>query len=143
MAIGIQVTFDAADPEKLADFWAIALDYQPEPPPPGFDNWQEFAAKIGLPEDRWHDYAALVDAERTRPRLFFQKVPEGKVAKNRVHLDLNVSRGAPDKAEAWRRVTVHTERLVAAGAKILYESNDPTGRCMVMQDPEGNEFCIQ
>ena len=55
MTIGIQVTFDAADPEKLAKFWAIALDYILEPPPPGFDNWQQFAEKIGVPQERLHD----------------------------------------------------------------------------------------
>ncbi|MGH8880998.1 MAG: VOC family protein [Stackebrandtia sp.] len=76
MSIGIQVTFDAADPEKLSEFWAIALDYQLEPPPPGFADWREFASSIGLPEERLHDYSALVDPERAKPRLFFQRVPD-------------------------------------------------------------------
>ena len=143
MTIGIQVTFDATDPEKLAEFWTIALDYQLEPPPKGFDTWEAFAKRIGMPDDRLHDLAAAIDPNRSKPRLFFQRVPEGKVAKNRVHLDINVSAGAPDKEEAWRRVIAHQDRLVAAGAKVLYESNEVIGRCMVMQDPEGNEFCIQ
>ncbi len=143
MSIGIQVTFDAHDPEKLAEFWALALDYQLQPPPPGFETWQEFAAKLGFPEERWHDYSAIIDPEGAKPRLFFQRVPEGKTAKNRCHLDLNVSVGAPSKEEGWQRVLAHQDKLVAAGAKVLYETNEPTGRCMVMQDPEGNEFCIQ
>lgn len=143
MTIGIQVTFDAADPEKLSEFWAVALDYQIEPPPPGFDTWQQFAAKIGLPEEKWHDYAAAIDPERAKPRLYFQKVPESKVAKNRCHLDLNVSRGAASPEEGWQRVLAHVDKLVAAGATILRESNEVIGRCMVMQDPEGNEFCVQ
>jgi glyoxalase superfamily protein len=143
MPIDIQVVFDAAEPAKLAEFWAVALDYQLEPPPPGFDSWEDFARKIGLPEERWGDFSAVIDAQRAKPRLFFQKVPEGKTAKNRVHLDLNVSAGAPDKEEGWRRVLTHQNRLVAAGATVLYEHNEPTGHWMVMQDPEGNEFCIQ
>lgn len=143
MPYDIQVVFDAAEPEKLAEFWAIALDYQLEPPPPGFDSWYDFAEKIGVPKEKWHDFAAVIDAQRAKPRLFFQKVPERKVAKNRVHLDLNVSAGAPDKEEGWRRVLAHQDRVVAAGATMLYELSEPTGHCMVMQDPEGNEFCIQ
>ena len=143
MAIGIQVVFDAADPEKLSEFWAVALDYESQPPPPGFDTWQDFAAKLGMPEEEWHSRAALIDPDGAKPRIFFQRVPEPKVAKNRVHLDINVSVGAPDKEEGWRRVTAHTERLVAAGATVLRELNEPAGHCMVMQDPEGNEFCVQ
>ena len=79
MSIDIQVTFDAHDPEKLAEFWALALDYQLQPPPPGFSTWQEFAAKLGYPEERWHDYGAAIDPDGAKPRLFFQKVPEGYI----------------------------------------------------------------
>lgn len=144
MAIGIQVTFDADDPAKLAEFWTVALDYQIEPPPPGFDTWEAFADKIGVPKEQFADYSAAIDAERAKPRLFFQRLPhDGPRTNNHVHLDLNVSAGAPDKAEGWRRVLAHVDKLVAAGAKIRHESNEVVGRCMVMEDPEGNQFCVQ
>lgn len=143
MAIDIQVVFDAADPGKLAEFWALALDYQLEPPPPGFDSWEQFVTKLGLPKEKLGDYGAVIEPSRAKPRLFFQKVPEGKVAKNRVHLDLNVSAGAPDREEGWRRVLAHVDKLVAAGASVQGEVNEPLGHHMVMLDPEGNEFCIQ
>ncbi|TDP92006.1 VOC family protein [Labedaea rhizosphaerae] len=143
MAIKVQVTFDAHDAEALASFWQLALDYAEQQPPPGFATWQDFAAKIGMPEEKWHAFGAAIDPSGAGPRLFFQQVPEGKVAKNRVHLDLNVSGGPNSGEEGWKRVLAHSEKLVAAGASVQYESNEPNGRCLVMKDPEGNEFCIQ
>ncbi|HET8590237.1 MAG TPA: VOC family protein, partial [Nakamurella sp.] len=79
------------------------------------------------------------------PRLFFQKVPEGKTAKNRVHLDVSVGRGITDPDERWRAVTAHVDTLVSAGATIVEERrNDQFGdHWMVMTDPDGNEFCVQ
>jgi hypothetical protein len=129
----MQVTFDAADPARLADFWAVALDYELEPPPPGYATWEDFGRAIHLPEERWGDLAAVVDPERQRPRLLFQRVPEGKSAKNRVHLDINVGANAAE----------HVRKLIAAGATFLREVDEPGGRCTVLQDPEGNEFCVQ
>lgn len=141
MTLDFQVTFDAADPAGLADFWAVALGYQRQPPPAGFGSWAEFAERISLPRERWDDMAAVVDPDGVRPRLLFQRVPEGKTAKNRVHLDVNVG-GEHDDAR-WDRVLVHVGTLVAAGAAVLGEQHDQTGRCMVLRDPEGNEFCVQ
>ena len=143
MAIKVQVTFDAHDPEALAKFWQLALEYAEQPPPPGFATWQEFAQKIGMPEEQWHAFGAAIDPSGAGPRLFFQQVPEGKVAKNRCHLDLSVSGGPNSGEEGWQRVLAYSEKLVAAGASVQYESNEPYGRCLVMQDPEGNEFCLQ
>ncbi len=48
----IQVVFDAAEPEKLAEFWGLALDYVVEPPPEGFVSWEEFARSAGIPDRR-------------------------------------------------------------------------------------------
>jgi Glyoxalase-like domain len=79
------------------------------------------------------------------PRVWFQPVPEAKVVKNRVHLDLDVGGGrtAP-LAERRRRVDAEADRLVAAGATrfraLSEEGVDHYG--VVMQDPEGNEFCL-
>jgi hypothetical protein len=144
MATGIQVVFDCAEPAKLAEFWAAALGYQQQPPPPGFATWEDWALEVGMPREEWDAYAAVVDPDGAGPRLFFQRVPEPKTAKNRVHLDVNASggRGTPD-AERRVRVAEAEQRLIALGAVRLREMDDVTGHCVVMQDPEGNEFCVQ
>lgn len=141
MANDFQVTIDAADPTALAGFWAIALSYQMQPPPPGFETWEEFGEKIGMPPERWNDFAAVVDPDGTGPRVFFQRVPEAKTAKNRVHLDVSVG-GEHDEGR-WARVLEHVRTLVEAGATTVREVDEPNGRCVVLTDPEGNEFCVQ
>jgi hypothetical protein len=144
MATGIQVVFDCAEPAKLAGFWAAALGYQQQPPPPGFATWEDWAREAGLPRQEWDGYAAVVDPDGAGPRLYFQRVPEPKTVKNRVHLDVNAGggRGTPD-AERRARVAEAEQRLTALGATRLREMDDVTGHCIVMQDPEGNEFCVQ
>ena len=87
----IQVVFDAADPEKLAEFWGLALGYVAEPPPEGFGTWEEFARSAGIAEAEFGDQASRIDPAGEGPRLYFQRVPEGKTAKNRVHLDVHVA----------------------------------------------------
>lgn len=112
-----QVTFDAHHPASLAEFWAVALGYTLQPPPPGYDSWDVFAVEIGIPEDQRENISAIVDPEEKRPRVLFLKVPEGKTAKNRVHLDVNAAadhRDDPEAAEA--AVDAHVETLIAAGA---------------------------
>src|SRR4051794_13613188 len=90
-----QVTFDAVNPEQLGRFWCEVLGYIEQPPPPGFENWDAFLASIGVPEDERDKAYAIVDPAGDRARIFIQKVPEGKIAKNRVHLDVNVGAGLP------------------------------------------------
>src|ERR1700685_4070070 len=87
----IQVTFDAAEPEKLAEFWAVALGYVTEPRREGFASWEECARDAGIPEEDFGQVASRVDPAGEGPRLYFQRVPEGKTAKNRVHLDVRVA----------------------------------------------------
>ena len=140
MTIGVQVTFDALDPQKLAQFWALALNYVLEPPPPGFDSWDKYARQNQIPPEQWR--AAAVDPDGLRPRLYFQPVPEGKTAKNRVHLDVQVGTNAGDPANRRQVVAEHVARLADAGATRLREQDDVFGYCIVMQDPEGNEFCV-
>jgi hypothetical protein len=127
----IQVVFDAADPAALAEFWALALGYVPEPPPEGFTSWADFGRSIGLPEERFGDQTAIRDPAGAGPRLYFQRVPEGKTAKNRVHLDVRTE-----------DVEAHVRRLVAAGASIAWRVDELTGKAVVLRDPEGNEFCV-
>jgi catechol 2,3-dioxygenase-like lactoylglutathione lyase family enzyme len=146
MTTSIQVTFDCADPDRLARFWAEVLGYRLEEPPDGFATWQDYWVSRGLPPEEVEDgYDSIVDPEGVRPRIWFQPVPEGKVVKNRLHLDLGVSGGRRVPLETRRRrIDAEAERLVAAGATRLRvmseEGVDHYG--VVMADPEGNEFCL-
>jgi len=144
MAIPIQVTFDCADPDRLARFWAEALDYVMQPPPEGFDSWDAFLESIGVPPDQRDTASAVVDPDGAGPRLFFHKVPEGKTAKNRVHLDVNVGggRAVPD-AERRPRVDAKAGALVEAGATEVRRLEENGEYFITMQDPEGNEFDLQ
>ncbi len=145
MATSIQVVFDTADPDREARFWADALGYVLQPPPEGFASWDAFLAAQGIPEERWHEASAVVDPDGRGPRLFFQVVPEGKTAKNRMHMDLNVSgpRGTPLE-ERKRRVDAEVARLKALGASDARGAMEKEEDYWVrMNDPEGNEFCVQ
>ena len=138
----MQVVFDAAEPAKLAEFWAMALDYVLEPPPQGFRTWEDFGLSIGMPEERFGDQASVIDPADEGPRLYFQRVPGAKTAKNRVHLDIRVA-GREISGEARKQlVSEKVEQLVQAGASIAWESDENTGSAIVMRDPEGNEFCV-
>jgi hypothetical protein len=138
----VQVTFDAAEPEKLAGFWGLALGYVAEPPPEGFASWEEFAGDAGIPESDWGEQASRVDPTGVGPRLYFQRVPEGKAAKNRVHLDISVADRRVRGEERKRLMSEHVERLIQAGASPAWINDDALGDCVVLFDPEGNEFCV-
>ena len=143
MATPVQITFDAHDPMEQATFWSAALGYVVQPPPEGYDTWEAFAADVGIPLSEMGDLAAAVDPEGNGPRILFQRVPEGKTVKNRVHLDVNVT--TPDIPAADRRSLIDTEadRLVALGATRVKDHESHGDTWTVMHDPEGNEFCIQ
>jgi hypothetical protein len=119
------------------------MGYILEPPPPGYDSWQDLLKEAGVPEERWNSASAVVDPDGEGPRLFFQQVPEGKSAKNRVHLDV---RGTKDKdapkEEQSRQLHAEADRLVGLGATKHQEYDELGSHWIVMQDPEGNEFCI-
>jgi glyoxalase superfamily protein len=138
------LTFDAAEPARLAAFWKVALGYVDAPPPQGFDSWEDWFVRLGVPVEERDDGAAIADPDGVAPRISFLKVPEGKVAKNRVHLDVQVGGGRGQPWEVrWARVTEAVERLTAAGATVIEQSdNDGTPDHVVMADPEGNEFCV-
>ena len=105
------VTFDCADALVLGGFWAAAL---------GTD----------LDEDATSAKAYVEAAGWGGPNLWFQRVPEGKVAKNRLHFDLRAPEG---------QIAVEVARLEALGARVLRDGGD----LVVMSDPEGNEFCVE
>lgn len=144
MARGIQIVFDASDPASLAAFWIEALEYVTQPPPQQFDSWDEWAAAMDIPEENRNDARAIVDPAGIGPRVFIQRVPEGKTAKNRVHLDINVGGGPGTPLEERRsRVDADVDRLVRLGAAVIGPIEQLGEYWVVMSDPEGNEFCVQ
>ena len=145
MATSVQITIDCADPDRLARFWAAALGYKIQDPPPGFESWEAFLEARNFPRERWNDFSAVVDPDGVGPRIFFQRVPEEKAIKNRLHLDVNVGGKHGTPAEERReRVDAGVERLMILGATMLDAREGPFGeRWVVLEDPEGNEFCLQ
>ena len=142
MAIGVQVTFDCADPTVVAEFWGALLGYI-EPPPPGdARSWDEFLTNAGVPKEDWNKANARQDPDGKGPRLFFQRVPEGKSVKNRVHLDVNVAHGLTGDDRA-KKLDAEADRAVGLGATKIEKREDMGSDWIVMQDPEGNEFCLQ
>ena len=144
MATRLQVVIDCADPARLAEFWAEALGYRVQEPPAGFDSWPQFLQATGVPESEWEAASAVVDPDGVGPRIYLQRVPEPKICKNRLHLDLNLAGGQHVPAEQ-RQETLgqHVERLSKLGASLVEERELWGEYWVVMQDPEGNEFCVQ
>jgi catechol 2,3-dioxygenase-like lactoylglutathione lyase family enzyme len=134
-----QVTFDAADPHAQAAFWAALLGLRVED---HSDFVDQLVADGRMPaEDRvtvagrsaFRDVAACRDPDGVEPRLYFQLVPEGKMAKNRVHLDVHVE---PERKQA------EVDRLTGLGAELIATHDDRGPLTYVLRDPEGNEFCL-
>ena len=114
MALGLDtVMFDCADPMRVARFWAEALGWELDPEPePG--------------------EALVRDPTGRTEGLYFQPVPESKVAKNRLHLDLRPTGS----------MAAEVERLEGIGASIVGRVDVEGSFWTVMQDPEGNELCV-
>ncbi|TXL91386.1 VOC family protein [Streptomyces sp. NBC_01725] len=146
----LQITIDCADPQRLVPFWIEALGYVPEPPPGGHATWREYWSDMGLPEEELPEGAgeipeSIVSPDGVGPRVWFQQVPESKVVKNRVHLDLKVGGGREvPLAVRKERITAKADRLTAAGATVSRVMDEPGMDYfgIVLQDPEGNEFCV-
>lgn len=137
----VQITFDCAEPRRVAAFWCEVLGYVMPEPPEGFASWEE--AEAGLPPEKQGAWAAAADPTGEGPRLYFQRVPEGKVVKNRVHVDVRAGTGLVG-AERLAVLEAESARLVALGAtqfQVLY-ADEENESCIVMQDVEGNEFCL-
>ena len=118
---------DAADPHRLATFWAGALGYVDEP---GYED---------------EHGASIVDPDGRGPAIGFLRVPEGKTSKNRMHIDIRVAGEPPwDLVEREQLIRARSAQLVAAGGTFIreeYYGDEPLGH-IVMLDPEGNEFCV-
>jgi hypothetical protein len=141
------LTIDCADADRMMRFWTTALGSKPKDPPEGFDDWCSYFRSIGVPEEelRGECTAYLVDPEGVAPQIFLQEVPEPKVVKNRLHLDQRVGGGLEVPVAVRRqRVEAEVDRLVRAGASRLRTSNEEVvdRYFVVMQDSEGNEFCL-
>jgi predicted enzyme related to lactoylglutathione lyase len=118
------VTFDCADAQVVARFWAAALDRPLDP------NASSDFATIGFAGRR--DTVGWESVERAGEQTWmFVKVPEPKTAKNRMHLDLMTRDPASEAA-----------RLVELGATLVSDMEEYGYTWTVMADPEGNEFCI-
>jgi hypothetical protein len=131
----VQVAIDCADPAALSRFWAEALGYVLNPPPEGHDSWESWLEAMGVPESQWNSASAVIDPDGTGPRIYFQRVPEAKAGKNRLHLDVRV----PGGREA---IEPEIDRLVGLGAAVVGPKEERGEFWVVMQDPEGNEFCL-
>lgn len=144
MSYSVQVTFACDDPARLAEFWAEALGYVIQPPPPGYETWDEFADEMGIPESKRGDISAVVDPDGTGPRVLFERWDGGE-PNQRVHLDINVL--VDDDLtieERDDRLAAERERLEALGATYHRVASGMAGETWLeMFDPEGNWFCVQ
>lgn len=144
-----KLVIDAADPHAQATFWAAALGYLEEDNSALIEQllsagaapreqtvtrsgrlfWRDLVA-VRHPDDPYDDRTGIGGGRR----LLFQRVPETKTVKNRLHLDLHPAPGTRD---------AEVERLEALGASVLRRVEEAGGAWTVMADPEGNEFCVQ
>ena len=140
MATDVQIVIDSADPHELADWWAEALGWHVEPQDEAFIR-RMVASGAATEADTtthrgalvWRSGAALTSPDPDRPRVLFQRVPEAKTVKNRVHLDLHVG---PDRRED------EVARLLGLGATELHRASQGPFEWATLADPEGNEFCV-
>jgi hypothetical protein len=146
MGRGLQVVIDCADPDALTAFWAEALGYVVPPPPSGFATWDDWYRSIGVPDDELDGgNDRLVDPDGGGPDFWFQKVPEPKTVKNRMHVDIGVGGGRDVAVDVRKeRVDALAEHLIAIGASVVQRHDQEVEGhyAVTMQDPEGNEFCL-
>jgi hypothetical protein len=137
MATRFGITVDCANPATLGAFWCAVLGYQEEPAPAGFPNWTSYDLANGISVEQANAGMTIVDPAGTGPRIYFQRVPEPKVSKNRWHLD--VVAAATAAAAGLAAAVSAAESL---GARVLGRSTDASDVFVVLADPEGNEFCL-
>ncbi|MFH8366305.1 VOC family protein [Streptomyces sp. NPDC018031] len=149
MALEWKLVVDASDPHPQAAFWAAALGYVVEDNSALIESllghgaigaeavtgaggrraWRDLAA-VRHPDDPFDGHSGTGLGRR----LLFQRVPEPKAAKNRLHIDV---RAAPGERDA------EVARMVELGATVVRRAKEPAGEWVVLADPEGNEFCVQ
>ncbi|MEV3961722.1 VOC family protein [Nocardia sp. NPDC050193] len=149
MTLGWKLVIDSADAPAIADFWAAALEYEPEDQSALIDQLLAAGhldpgavtehggrktfrglAAVRHPDDPFDPFTGIGQGRR----LLFQDVPETKAGKNRLHIDIHSTPGGLDELVA---------RLEQLGATRVREVDQgPAGHWWVMLDPEGNEFCV-
>lgn len=144
MSHSIQIVIACENPARLAEFWAGALGYIVQPPPPGFDTWDDFADSVGIPAERRNDISAVVDPDGEGPRILFERWDGGEPNK-RVHIDVNaIADRELGAEEREKRLAEERERLEALGARFHRVASGMAGETwMEMFDVEGNWFCVQ
>jgi hypothetical protein len=144
--VRFQLAIDCTNPDLLARFWAAALGYEFEPPPAGFATWDGYWRDVGVPEaDLGTGADRIIDPDGGGPRILFHVVPERKVVKNRLHLDIHASGGRAVPIETRKqRVDAEARRLTDLGATIVRVLTEEgiDHYAVAMKDPEGNEFDI-
>ncbi|MCW5253727.1 MULTISPECIES: VOC family protein [unclassified Streptomyces] len=135
-----QVTFDCAEPARVGRFWCAVLGYDPVVPR-GFDSWEAYEGSLS--EGDRGAWFACADPTGVGPRLYLQRVPEGKSVKNRLHLDVRVGTGLVG-GERLAALEAECARLVGLGGErvVLLPADGENESCLVMRDVEGNEFCL-
>jgi hypothetical protein len=148
MAVPYKIVIDCADPHRLAEFWSEALGYVVEDHSAFIQTLLDAGQVPESAVTRVGGRLAFAEASGIRDpdgavdphtgvgrggRVLFQKVPEPKTVKNRVHLDLHV--GADARAET-------VDRLKGLGATVLWEGSQGPNSWVTMADPESNEFCV-
>lgn len=149
MTLQWKLVIDAEDPHAQADFWAAVLGYAVEDNSALVERLLEVGAVPPEITVEHHGRAAFRDLIAVRHpddpyeqetgtglgrRLLFQRVPEKKTVKNRLHIDVHAG---PERRDA------EVTRLQELGATVLYRVDEPSGQWVTMADPEGNEFCVQ
>ncbi|MFF8847192.1 VOC family protein [Streptomyces sp. NPDC015127] len=149
MTLHWKLVIDAADPHAQADFWAETLGYLVEDnsrlieqvlaqgaapvevtvESHGRRAWRDLVA-VRHPDDPYDENSGMGLGRR----ILFQRVPEAKTVKNRLHIDVHAAPGTRD---------AETDRLRRLGATVVRHVKEPGGEWVVMTDPEGNEFCVQ
>jgi hypothetical protein len=146
MPVRFQLVINAADPDRLARFWAAALHYELAPPPAGFASWHDYYLDLGIPEEELTLGADRIsDPQGHGPAIWFQMSPDAKAVKNRLHLDIHASGQRADPFEVRKeRVDAEASRLAGLGAAIVaaLDAEGLDHYAVAMEDPEGNEFDI-
>lgn len=140
--MAFQLTFDCADPHAQARFWAAAVGFEVDDHHEMISGLIESGQVAADSDDvvevegrrRWRDYASATSADPDDDnRLLFQRVPEPKTAKNRLHLDLHAPEGERDAKVA---------ALIELGATKLWDGQIGPQTWVTLADPEGNELCV-
>ncbi|RZU53827.1 hypothetical protein EV385_5761 [Krasilnikovia cinnamomea] len=149
MSARFQLVIDCADPAKQTAFWSAALGYVPEPAPAGHATWKAYYRSLGVPDDELEqmgddDADSIVDPDGAGPRIWFQPVPETKIVKNRLHLDIRIADRTAALQTRREQIDAEVERLTGLGASVVRVLAEPgmDHYGVTLHDPEGNEFCV-